>query len=586
MHKSRQLARLLLAFTNLTVACTVPHLEQHEGDFDIWPRNVTAELNVNRKVDILFVIDNSGSMGDDQAKLAAEFSSMLGALENGESPADYRIAVVSTQVDATICLALGEGMDQSLPGNGTMNYVSCLDRPDDFTRSFGGVRRFNTACASQCTLHGAELATLPTVTALDPTPRSRPWISRENTELNLAPGVDVSEAFSCIAPQGINGCGIEAPLEAMAQALEKSADPTSPNYGFLREDAALAVVFLTDENDCSLSALANAGPFSRVENGGLIWPAAGELGRVDWACMYAGATCSGGDELNYASCEPENWNEDRTQVLQGSTAMESAMLIPLERYTSLLDRLSRNSAGEKVKSVHVSLIGGVDPITHAPRYAPMEIANGERLGLAPGCSGEANVAPEIDENGDTIPAQTIVQEASPPVRLRSFVETIASADPIDQASRMHSICSPSFSDPLAKIGEALRIRLQPTCYDACVEDSDPSTTVLDPDCTLTESNPISGEEANVAECLRDANGYLRDANGYVLPAGVELCFAYRPDSAELTADPYDQLDPRCIARGANLEFAIQRAPGSRPAFGTKIMAECRAQEAELGSCRP
>jgi len=59
--------------------------------------------------------------------------------------------------------------------------------------------------------------------------------------------------FGCAADLGIDGPSDEMPLAAMRAALEdRMADGT--NAGWRRDDALLAVVFLTDENDCSYEA--------------------------------------------------------------------------------------------------------------------------------------------------------------------------------------------------------------------------------------------------------------------------------------------------------------------------------------------
>jgi hypothetical protein len=58
----------------------------------------------------------------------------------------------------------------------------------------------------------------------------------------------LAEAFVCIAPNAVNGCNFEQPLQAMRQALDGS---NGENDGFLRSDALLAIVMITDEDDCS-----------------------------------------------------------------------------------------------------------------------------------------------------------------------------------------------------------------------------------------------------------------------------------------------------------------------------------------------
>jgi hypothetical protein len=71
---------------------------------------------------------------------------------------------------------------------------------------------------------------------------SRRWIERADA--------DVSGTFSCAARVGTGGPSIEMPLYTTELALtERVSDGT--NQGFLREDALLALVILSDEDDCS-----------------------------------------------------------------------------------------------------------------------------------------------------------------------------------------------------------------------------------------------------------------------------------------------------------------------------------------------
>jgi hypothetical protein len=58
------------------------------------------------------------------------------------------------------------------------------------------------------------------------------------------------DAFSCIAMLGDTGCGFEQPLSAVRHALDPTLMP-SGNQGFLRADAFLAVILVTNEDDCS-----------------------------------------------------------------------------------------------------------------------------------------------------------------------------------------------------------------------------------------------------------------------------------------------------------------------------------------------
>lgn len=61
---------------------------------------------------------------------------------------------------------------------------------------------------------------------------------------------DIAETFGCAAQVGTIGNGFERPMEAMVETLGKSLDvPGGCNEGFLRDDALLVIVIITDEYD-------------------------------------------------------------------------------------------------------------------------------------------------------------------------------------------------------------------------------------------------------------------------------------------------------------------------------------------------
>ena len=58
--------------------------------------------------------------------------------------------------------------------------------------------------------------------------------------------------FSCIAALGETGCGFEHQFAAILRALGADGQRApAENQGFLRPDAYLAIVMLTNEDDCS-----------------------------------------------------------------------------------------------------------------------------------------------------------------------------------------------------------------------------------------------------------------------------------------------------------------------------------------------
>jgi hypothetical protein len=167
-------------------------------------------VKINRDVDILFVIDNSGSMEEEQTSLAANFPSFIARLETIEGGLpNVHIGVVSSDVGAgpwNIAMCSGDGdngMLQTTPrvaGCSPPDGAFIVDVVDD-----AGARTTN---------YSGTLA----------------------------------DTFSCIARLGTTGCGFEQHLESMRRALDGT---NGFNAGFLREDAYLAVIFIADEDDCS-----------------------------------------------------------------------------------------------------------------------------------------------------------------------------------------------------------------------------------------------------------------------------------------------------------------------------------------------
>ena len=162
------------------------------------------------KIDILFVIDNSGSMGQEQTNLATNFPQFLTVIE--ASGLDYRIAITTSGMDYTYNQAL-------FPGGPVLPVAQ--DGGDN------GAMLQPAGCGM-----------------------TRRWI--EKTDTNAA------TAFACASNVGTDGPGDEMPLAAMRAAFdERMTDGT--NAGFRRQDALLAVVILTDENDCSYEAPVTLG---------------------------------------------------------------------------------------------------------------------------------------------------------------------------------------------------------------------------------------------------------------------------------------------------------------------------------------
>ncbi|MBX3162068.1 MAG: hypothetical protein KF773_39260 [Deltaproteobacteria bacterium] len=166
-------------------------------------------VNINRDIDILFLIDKSPTMADEQAALTANFPRFIRSLSQIEGGLpNIHLGVISQDIGA---------------GNMTV----------------GGT----------CTGLGDNGNLLATARVPGCTPPNGNFIS----DIDMGNGTrqknytgSLEDTFSCIASLGPTGCGFEQHLGSLEKALK---NPN--NAGFLRPDAFLAVIIISDEDDCS-----------------------------------------------------------------------------------------------------------------------------------------------------------------------------------------------------------------------------------------------------------------------------------------------------------------------------------------------
>ncbi len=200
--------------------------------------------------DILFVIDNSGSMKEEQASLEANFGKMMQVLEtlDGGMP-DVHIGVVTSD--------LGTSTTDGSTGGAAFG---CSGKGDD----------------------GA-MHTTSSVTGR--------FIADNGKGTHNYSGT-LDAAFSSLANVGTMGCGIEQHLGAMQRGLENPA-----NTGFVRDNAYLAVVVIADEDDCSL---AHDGLFTSSTQGP----------QVNFACTSDGVQCDSSTDMttpgDRTQCRPSD----------------------------------------------------------------------------------------------------------------------------------------------------------------------------------------------------------------------------------------------------------------------------------------
>lgn len=167
------------------------------------------------KLDILFVIDNSNSMREEQEGVARELTAFIDEIKSsGGVPTDFNIGVITTSVYL----------------NGRVGGQPFIL---NYPKQAGRLRPVPTALADG---------------GLDLEPASA-------ERLLIGTDPELISKFSRLVQQGTTGSGQETPFEAVRLALLSDLITTpivnGGNKEFLRDGARLLVVVLTDEDDCS-----------------------------------------------------------------------------------------------------------------------------------------------------------------------------------------------------------------------------------------------------------------------------------------------------------------------------------------------
>jgi hypothetical protein len=206
----------------------------------------------------------------------------------------------------------------------------------------------------------------------------------------------LADTFTCIAALGEQGCGFEQPLEAMRKAL----DNNPANAGFIRPNAFLAVIFLTDEDDCSVT---DGAMFDNSQNS--VDDPLGPL--ASYRCTEFGIVCDPDTPRTpgvYSNCRPRE---------------NSPYMAHTDEYANFLKGLK-----DDPRMIIVSgIIGNPNPVVVA-------LDANNRPTLQPSC-------------------MTGGMTADPGVRLQSFL------DQFPQRNTVTTICSTDLTDGLVLIAQLM-----------------------------------------------------------------------------------------------------------------------------------
>ncbi len=197
------------------------------------------------RVDLLLMVDNSNSMRENQSNIMMQFSLMINTLTTPPLDAmghplyppvkDMHVGVVSSDL-GTPGSSVPGCANTDLGDDGLLNPIrfgQALARHEPWTSAPPTFGR-----PADCT----DPNQFPSFITFDSATTSPTTFTHD---------------FQCNAGLYVNGCGLESQLDAVYRALiihdaRESATNTSPNAGFVRDNALLAIVMLTDEEDGSV----------------------------------------------------------------------------------------------------------------------------------------------------------------------------------------------------------------------------------------------------------------------------------------------------------------------------------------------
>jgi hypothetical protein len=434
----------------------------------------------NRDVDILFVIDNSISMEEEQQKLRENFPRFIDVLNTIEGGLpNVHIAVISSDA----------GIE---PFSG-----SCTERGDD--------GKFQVTARAPCTtdpITTGELF-LKDVQRMDGS-RDR------NYNGNL------TDAFSCIAALGDEGCGLERHLDAVERSLDFTRNPL--HASFLRDNAYLAVIILADEDDCSAR---DPQMYTTATNDDRIDSVYGFQG--SFRCTEFGVECDGGPITRTAASD-ENCKPRTDSFMQDPQ--------------HFVDFLIQKKGGIKGLVMAAVIGGNVEPFN-------VFLNNSGKPTLAFSCT-----APEGEAG-----------EASPGVRLKAFT------DAFSPQGRYTSICQNQLTDALDDVARLLARIVGNRCLDEnlAVVDILPSEPGTQLPCTVTDVRfPGTAQESStvIRRCdMLDAT--TPDTAG---ATAENPCWWVTPDPVCANFSDHD------------LQLIVERGPNGDDAVPpqTVVQARCEA----------
>ena len=197
-----------------------------DGVFDVGAADDGADSTDGcTKIDFLFVVDNSGSMGAHQTALVDSFGPFMDTIFATLDAQDYRIMVTDSDADGDISGACEPCTPDSFWCDDWCDAKADLDVACEQALGAGEVAPYNHQASNE----------------ICGVPDGKRYLT---SDLDQA---TIKDLFACMARVGIFGSGAEMPTSAIAEAVTTQNEAGGCNAGFVRDDAILVVTFISDD---------------------------------------------------------------------------------------------------------------------------------------------------------------------------------------------------------------------------------------------------------------------------------------------------------------------------------------------------
>jgi hypothetical protein len=348
------------------------------------------------KVDVVLMIDNSLGMGPKQQALIAAFPSYVSALRAlpGGLPS-LHLGIVSS--------SLGAGRNPSLH--------NCAPGGD---QGVFQAKPLGTTCATASLAPGQS------------------FIIEDNGTSNHTG--ELADVLACLAPLGEAGCGFEHQFASVLRALGADGAPAPPeNANFLRPDAYLQIVLVSDEDDCSAPPDSDLFDSSSMALTDPLGP------MTSYRCNEFGHLCGGKP--------PPRMPPGEVDLSGTCVSAEDGRLLRVADVVAALKTFKSDPSKVFVASI------GAPPNPYKVNLGPSFV------------QGDTSMWPYVEHSCQSNPTPSVILDGDPGVRTSEWVNAFGANGLVED------ICDTTYAGALQRIATQMVTNTGPACLPFIVNPS-------------------------------------------------------------------------------------------------------------------